>query len=71
MKKRAKSPTMSDALKGNQNAVKPADAKLTGKGRLTADLGEELRDRLDKAAKKAGISRIKMLRQLLDEHLPK
>lgn len=64
---------MNDAKKrgapaGNQNAAKPPEEKLTGKGRITADFGD-LKAACVKAAAKKGMKLVPWLREAAEEQI--
>ena len=56
------------APEGNQNARK-TEGHVTGQGRVTLDLGEQLKDKGKKRAKKEGLSLVAWIRKTLKEKL--
>lgn len=57
-----------DKLKGNRNAAKPPEEKVTGKGRITADFGD-LKTACVRAAKQRGMKLVPWLREAAEEKL--
>lgn len=65
MKKTSSEP---HGLTGNKNAAKAESEKVSGKGRLTVDLGS-LKTRLDRAASKEGVKLKPLVVELLEDGL--